>query len=176
MSGIDIANNYYRQLNVTSNICIDLMDKIKETPESAWGTKLEQNLIPLTIDDFQKDPKIYQFIKDIGDTTRLSIFRFFGNECYNWHIDAIRSSALNMVIAGFDSMCIFGTIDVNRRFSNIRRLQHEPNQYYLMDVKQMHTVYNFGNDTRYILSLGMPEVRFKDACEYLQKNDLLLNK
>lgn len=173
---IDITNNYYRQLNVTSNISNDLIKKINETPEEAWGTKLEQNLIPLSVDDFQKDPKIYQFIKDIGDVNRLSIFRFFGKECYNWHIDVIRSAALNLVISGFDSMCIFGTLAMQRRLVNISRLQHEPNQYYLMNVKQMHTVYNFGTDIRYILSLGLPNTTYVDACEYLRHHDLLLNK
>lgn len=173
---IDISNNYYKQLNVTSNISDDLIKKINETPEEVWNIKLEQNLISLTINDFQKDPKIYQFIKDIGDVNRLSIFRFFGNECYNWHNDSIRAAALNMVISGFNSMCIFGKFANNRRLVNVSKLQHEPNQYYIMNVKQMHTVYNFGNDIRYILSLGLPNTSYADACEYLHQHDLLLNK
>lgn len=171
-----MTSDYYRQLNINSNITNNLKKKIEETTEDQWGLSLEQNLILLTIDDFATDPKIYQLIKDIGNINRLAIYRFFGAECYNWHIDSIRPSAINMLISGFDSMCIFGKPDQNRRLINVSRLQHEPNQYYLINVHQFHTVYNFGKETRYILSLGLPNVNYNGACEYLRQNDLLLNK
>jgi len=171
-----MADNYYRQLNINSNISTHLKNKIAETPENYWTTTLEQNLIRLTVEDFELNPKIVQLISDIGDVTRLAIYRFFGKECYNWHTDSIRLISINMLISGFDSMCIFGIPTVNRRFTKVSRLQHEPDQYYLMNVKQMHTVYNFGLETRYVLSLGLPNINYQAACDYLQKNDLLLNK
>lgn len=171
-----MSNTYYRQLNINSKITANIKKKIEESSEDQWGTTLEQNLLLLTIDDFELDNEIVQLITDIGDTNRLAVYRFFGEECYNWHVDMIRPTALNMLIAGFDSMCIFGVPAVNRRFTHVSRLQHEPNQYYLMDVKQMHTVYNFSNETRYILSLGLPNIKYKDACIYLQEHNLLLHK
>lgn len=176
MDTLDIVHSYYRQLNVTSSVTQNLREIIDSATEDQWSITLEQNLIPLSIDMFKTDPKIYQIISDIGDSSRLSIFRFFGNECYNWHTDAVRMTAINMLITGFDSMCIFGKPAPARRLTNIRKLQHEPDQYYLMNVKQMHTVYNFGNEIRYILSLGLPNTTYKDACDYLQQHDLLLNK
>lgn len=171
-----MSDIYYRQLNINSNITANIRKKIDETTEDQWHITLEQNLLLLTIDDFAEDPKIVQLIKDIGNTNRLAIYKFFGEECYNWHVDKIRPASLNMLISGFDSMCIFGQSAPYRRFSNVSRLQHEPNQYYLMNVHQLHTVYNFGKETRYVLSLGLPDINYQSACEYLQKNDLLLNK
>lgn len=167
---------YYKQLNISSNITNNLKKKIEITPENQWKTTIDQNLILLSIDDFLPDPAIRQLIADIGDVSRLAIYRFFGRECYNWHIDAIRESSINMLITGFDSMCIFGNPTKNRKFDNISRLQHEPAQYYIMDVKKMHTVYNFGNETRHVLSIGLPGIKYEDACKYLQNHNLLLNK
>jgi hypothetical protein len=168
-----MTTEYYRQLNINSNITSNLKKKIEETSEDKWITKYEQNLILLTIDDFALDPKIVQLIKDIGNINRLAIYRFFGKECYNWHTDAIRTTALNLLISGFDSMCLFGQPAAKRRFVNISSLQHKPDQYYLMNVHHFHSVYNFGKEIRYVLSLGLPDITYTDACEYLQQNDLL---
>jgi hypothetical protein len=167
---------YYKQLNVSSNITNNLKKKIETTTEDQWTISIDQNLILLSIDDFSPDPAIKQLIIDIGNVNRLAIYRFFGKECYNWHIDAIRESSINMLITGFDSMCIFGNPIKNRRFNDISKLQHEPAQYYIMNVKKMHTVYNFGDETRHILSIGLPGIKYEDACEYLHNHNLLLNK
>jgi hypothetical protein len=164
---------YYKQLNVSSNIIDNLKKKIETTTDDQWKNTLEQELISLSIDDFSPDPAIKKLITDIGNINRLSIYRFFEKECYNWHIDVIRESSINMLITGFDSMCIFGNPIKNRRFNDISKLQHEPAQYYIMNVKKMHTVYNFGNETRHVLSIGLPNVKYEDACKYLQDNDLL---
>jgi hypothetical protein len=167
---------YYSQLNINSNIIDNLKKKIETTPEDQWKNSLEQDLILLTIDDFSPDPAIRKLITDIGNSNRLAIYRFFGKECYNWHIDSVRDSSINMLITGFDSMCIFGNPAPMRRFTEITRLQHEPAQYYIMNVKKMHTVYNFGNETRHVLSIGLPGVKYEDACRYLQDHALVLNK
>ena len=164
----------YKQLNVSSNIIDNLKKKIETTTEDQWRNTLEQELILLTIDDFSPDPAIRQLITDIGNDNRLAIYRFFGKECYNWHIDAIRESSINMLITGFDSMCIFGNPAKNRRFTDIVRLQHKPAQYYIMDVKKMHTVYNFGDETRHVLSIGLPGITYEDACKYLQDHNLII--
>jgi hypothetical protein len=167
---------YYRQLNINSKIIDNLKKKIETTPEDQWKNTLEQELILLTIDDFSMDPAIKKLITDIGNINRLAIYRFLGKECYNWHIDAIRESSINMLITGFDSMCIFGKPAKNRRFTEIVRLQHEPAQYYIMNVKKMHTVYNFGDETRHVLSIGLPSITYEGACKYLQDHALVLNK
>lgn len=169
-------NDYFRPLNITSALTDKLLAKINSTPEQAWGTSLEQNLIKLKLDDLVEDKEIVQVINDIGNTDRLAIYRFFGEECYGWHIDAIRFSSINMLISGFDSMCIFGSMAPARRFVNIKRLMHEPKTYYVMDVKKMHTVFNFGKEIRYILSLGFPDIKYHDACSYLERNNMLSNK
>lgn len=167
---------YYRQLNVNSKITENLKKKIETITEDQWITTIEQQLILLTIEDFLPDVEITQLIKDIGNTERLAIYRFLGKECYNWHIDVMRESSINMLITGFDSMCIFGTPTKYSRVNNIVRLQHDPKQYYIMNVKKMHTVYNFGNEIRHVLSIGLPGVKYEDACNYLQNHNLLMNK
>lgn len=167
---------YYKQLNINSNITDNLKRKIENSTEDQWITSYEQNLILLNIDDFAPDPSISQLITDIGDVSRLAIYRFFGKECYNWHTDAIRDSSINMLITGFDSMCVFGNPVKYRRFNQLERLQHSHAQYYIMNVKKIHAVFNFGNETRHVLSIGLPGINYEVACKYLQDHNLLLNK
>lgn len=165
---------YYNQLNINSKIIDNLKKKIEITPEYQWKNISGQELILLTIDDFSPDPAIRQLITDIGNINRLAIYRFFGKECYNWHIDVIRESSINMLITGFDSMCIFGNPAKSGKFNNVVRLRHEPAQYYIMNVKKMHTVFNFGDETRYVLSIGLPGVKYESACKYLQDHTLCM--
>jgi hypothetical protein len=163
---------YFCKLNITSNIVLHIKNKIQNSAQTDWHFFLDQSILQLELSDFNNDPQIIDIINNIGDANRLSVFRNEPNTCYSWHQDTIRNSAINILIDGFDSMCIFGEIAPNKKFTNTLRLCHQPNTYYLMNVKKFHTVYNFNNN-RYIISLGLPEKRYKDAIEYLKKENLL---
>lgn len=170
-----MSDIYFKQLNINSELSDSLLEKIKNIPESEWsGVASRPNLIILPLNDLMPDQKIFQLVNDIGDISRVAIYRFFGEECYTWHSDTIRYSAINMLLSEFeDSICVFGSVKEAHRFVNITKLPYEPKKYYIMNVKKMHTVFNFGKKIRYVLSLGLPEVTYEDACAYLENHGLL---
>ena len=127
----------------------------------------------MNIEQYKEDKKIFQAIQHLGCENKLSVFRFRPNVSYNWHYDKIRNASINMLIDGFDSFCAFGEIDLGRKYSNIKRLQHEPNCYYLLNVKKMHCVFNFSQKMRYIISIGIPQIRYVEALEYFRDKKLL---
>jgi hypothetical protein len=165
--------DHFLKLNIQSTSIDRIKNRIYSADESNWIIHLEQNILLLDIEDIEADTKIVQLIKDIGSLKRIGVYRMLPNSCYGWHADAQRTSSINMLIEGFDSMCIFGELAPARQYINLSKLQHQPNTYYLMNVKKFHTVYNFGNQSRYILSLGIPDKSFNEVSEYLKENDMI---
>jgi len=165
-------SEYFVKLNIQSRISNNIIEKIKNSTPDQWTTTLDQDIFNLTIDDFKDDPEIYQTILDLNCQDRLSVFRFHPNVCYQWHTDMIREGAINMLLTGFDSFCAFGTLAPGRRFVNLDRLIHEPDTYYLLNVKKFHAVFNF-IQIRHIISIGVPFKTYSDSCEYLKDKNLL---
>lgn len=165
-------NEYFTKLKIKSNISKNIIEKIKNSTPDQWAVTLDQDILQLTIDDFKDDPEIHQAIMELGEQKRLSVFRFYPNVCYQWHNDAMREGAINMLLTGFDSFCMFGKYSAGRRFIDIKKLAHEPNTYYLLNVKNFHTVFNF-NELRYIISISIPAKTYKDTCDYFESKNLL---
>jgi len=167
------VSDHFLKLNISSTSVDSIKNKIRNADESEWITYLEQNILLLNIEDIKTDIKIVQLIKDIGTSKRIGVYRTAPHSCYGWHFDSGRLSSINMLIEGFDSMCVFGEPAPSKQYINLSRLQHEPNTYYLMNVKKYHTVYNFSNQRRYILSLGIPDKSFNEVSAYLKENNML---
>jgi len=164
--------NFFVKLNLTSNVCDSIITKIKNSSPDQWSIKLDQDILALNINDFKDDPQIVQAIIDLECTERLSVFRFHPNICYQWHYDKIRFGSINMLLTGFDSMCVFGSLTANNKFSNLTRLIYEPNKYYLMNVKKFHTVFNF-SEIRHVVSIGIPTTGYSDSYVYLKNKNLI---
>jgi hypothetical protein len=165
-------HDFFRKLNITSGAIDQIRNKIQNAKESNWIDYLEQSILLLKLDDLIADTKIVKLIKDIGDSNRIGVYRSIPNSCYGWHMDSGRQSSINMLIDGFDSMCIFGNLNPGKKYTELSVIKHEPATYYLMNVKKFHTVYNFNNQ-RYILSLGIPDKSFAEVKEYLKENNML---
>ncbi len=166
-----MISNFFVTLSLNSKSSEHILSKVKASSPDQWTTMLDQSIYKLTINDFNDDPDIVEFITRFGANERLSVFRYVDNICFQWHKDRIRSSALNMVLEGFDSFCAFGILDKGNTFSKITRLEHKPNKYYLMNVKEYHTVFNFSNE-RYILSIGL-EQPYEEVTAYLKEKNLI---
>jgi hypothetical protein len=165
-------HDFFCKLNISSGAINQIKNKIQHAKESDWIDCLELSIFLLELSDLIADIKIVELIKNIGDTKRIGVYRSIPNSCYGWHTDSIRQASINMLIDGFDSMCIFGNIQPHKKFTELSVIKHEPATYYLMNVKKFHTVYNFNNQ-RYILSLGIPDMSFAEVKEYLKENNML---
>lgn len=164
--------DFFCKLNIKSNIAEKILKKVEESKITEWSLILEQTLYKLSVEDFLPDIDIYNAIHDLGSLDRLSVYKFEPNINYRWHTDKIRHSAINMVIDGFDSFCAFGTPNVNSMFTDVYKLEHKPDTYYVINVKKHHTVFNF-HKKRYLLSIGIPDMSYDSVLSYFFEKKLI---
>jgi len=163
---------YYSPLKIQSKIVKNILDKVEISKDSDWIFHSTQDIFLLSIDDFKLDPKIVEIIEEFGDKKRIGVYKLAPNVCYNWHFVGKRKSSINMLLVGFDSLCIFGTDIGDNRLSNLDVLTYHPNTYYLMNVKELHTVLNF-NNMRYVLSISLPNYDYEDLLKIFEIKKLL---
>jgi hypothetical protein len=164
--------NYYTPLNIKSNIVEGVLNKIKIANDSEWIFKVSTDIFFLSIEDFELDPDIVKIIKEFGDEKRICVYRLFPNSSSNWHVDGYRLSSLNMLLEGFDSISVFGTDVGDNQITNLDIIKYKPNTYYLLNIKQLHTVLNF-NNIRYVLSVSLPKYSYQEMFEHFKKENLL---
>lgn len=165
-----LQNNYYYKSNLRSNIVEHLKNKIAQSRHTDWQEHLEMEILLLTEKDFIDDPKIFHLVKKFN--ARCGIFRYRPNFCYGWHYDLKRNTSLNMQIQGGESYCLFGEMIALRKFQNIEKLIYEDHYYYLLNVKNWHSVLNF-QLPRYVLTIGFPKpILFEDIRLTLIENNL----
>lgn len=158
--------NYFTELNIQSKISKKILDKIDHIDESEWIHYLEQTIYLLKIEDFKDDPDIIDLINRFGSEKKLCLFKLPPKICYSWHRDAKRQASINMLIKGFDSICIFGTESLEKKFVNLDKIEHKKDTYYLMNVKESHTVFNFDQE-RYVISISIPDTPYQVVKDYL---------
>jgi len=164
--------NYFTELNIESKISKRILDKIDHINESDWIHYLEQTIYLLKLEDFSDDPKIVDLINNFGSEKKLCLFKLPPKSCYSWHKDAKRHASINMLIKGFDSLCIFGTESIEKKFINLDKIEHKKDTYYLMNVKESHTVFNFDQE-RYVVSISIPDTPYDIVRDYLIEKNLV---
>jgi hypothetical protein len=164
--------NYFTQLNIKSTISQKILDKIDHIAESEWIQYLEQSIYLLDIKDFHLDPDIFDIINKFGSEKKLCLFRLPPKICYSWHRDAKRQASINMLIKGFNSICVFGTESIEKKYINLEKIEHEKDRYYLMNVKESHSVFNFDQE-RYVVSISIPDTPYSVVRDYLIEKNLI---
>lgn len=128
----------------------------------------------IDVDLLREDSQIFNLIQhfQIGLNKKSAIYRFSPMSSYTWHTDGIRSCAINLLLVGENSKTIFG----DRKgmfYYNLEIVPYLKNRYYLLNTGKYHSVYNFSNNYRYLLSLGISkDWSVEDVMEYIRKNEL----
>lgn len=169
-----VTNDYFFKLNIKSTVVDNIKNKIGQAHETDWRCDQDIPKLKLTVDDFQTDSNIVKFIEHFKTHNRLSVFRSEPNTSYQWHHDSTREAALNLLIDGFDSFCLFGQPAPKNFYINLAKLQHKPCTYYLMNTTKFHSVYVF-NQKRYLVSIGVlaEYFKFSEVYDYCKTNALL---
>ena len=81
------------------------------------------------------------------------------NNIYNWHVDDNRGVAVNMMVSGRDSHCVFTDEDFDI-VNGIEELRYEPETYYLFNTQKYHSVINL-NNPRYMMSIEFNEDKYR---------------
>lgn len=154
--------DFVHELNNLSTISRELYDVAKSAPESQWVTRLDQSVIMPPESILVSDPTVAKFIDKYKPGQRMLIFRNQPHSAYGWHKDANRKISLNMLLYGKDCITLVGEKFGIRTMINLNSMDRvykapmEENKFYLLNVEELHTVYNYGDEIRYILSISVP--------------------
>jgi hypothetical protein len=151
----------------------EFISKIKNYIQLAkdddWKSVIEMNLLQVPKEFFETEPVLMKIIKEFKAETRLSVYKTSANTSYFWHRDKIRAACLNVLLEGYDSMCLFAKAPDAGMMQDLTKLPYEPGKVFLLNVSHLHTVLNFSQD-RYLLSIGIPRpASFKDVSDYINK-------
>lgn len=166
------VNNYFLDtgITVTDNFLIKIKKLIDESKPEDWIIILQMTLLPVPESFFDTEPALKKIIDKFDSSKRLAIYKTSANTVYHWHRDSIRNASLNILIDGYDSMCMFANAPVNGMMSDLKILNYVPGHVHLLNVSQLHTVINF-NSERYLLSIGVPfPATFEDVKQFIENN------
>lgn len=141
-------DNCYHKLSVKDNLSSEILKYISNTNNwrfhrDFWVHHLPQSLF--------RDSRIFEIIKEFNGEP--IVFKMDPYTFYNWHNDAVRSCAINMLLDGSDSLSLFGNLEGEHHLWKFQEVPHEIDQYFLVNTLENHAVLN-RSQTRYMLSIG----------------------
>lgn len=150
-------SDYFFDTDITvSDSFIDSVKKfVAESSEDDWKNHLQMTLLTLPLELFKDEPELLEIIDRFGAQNRLAVYKTTANSSYHWHKDATRHACLNVLLDGYDSLCLFSQAPVNGMMYELEKLDYVENKVFLLDVSKLHTVINFNNE-RHLLSIGIP--------------------
>lgn len=161
----------YTELSTASVCAENLIDLIPDIEfRKVYG---DNEVATLSAETLLPDSNIYNLVKHFGIdiAAKISIFRLRPNTCYYWHVDGIRSGAINLLLSGYDSFTLFGT-KKGVLMENLVKVPYRANTYFLLDTSIYHSVYNF-SEMRYLLSIGIPkQYTISEVKEYIRANNV----
>lgn len=142
---------------------------MKNSQDSDWKDVLQMTLLLLPKTLFEQELALMKIINRFDAGNRLAVYKTSPNTSYHWHRDSSRFTCLNILIDGYDSLCMFAKTPVNGMMHDLVKLNYEPNNVHLLNVSQLHTVFNFNND-RHLLSIGIPSPNtFEQVRNFIQE-------
>jgi hypothetical protein len=167
-------SNYFYKIkqSISNNFLESLNDVISKSLEDKWQKKYDFERLTLSTDLFKEEEILYDLIKKFNCEKRLSIFRWKENTAYNWHTDPMRNASVNLLLSGWDSLCLFGKLNLenqdDQNIKNLEVLNYTTNECFVLNTTEHHSVINF-NNPRYLMSICIPHpYTFEDVVNYLE--------
>ena len=92
-------------------------------------------------------------------TIKPGMFKMNPRSYYNFHVDSTRNVAINMLLEGPDSYTMFGKQTESIEVTNVTdQLIYEDSAYYIFNTASPHSVLNLSQNTRYLLTIGIPDL------------------
>lgn len=142
-----------------------LLDLIKDDSEWVQRNSFEVMLIP---QNYLPTDEILSFFYNEFVTYSV-ILKMNPNTFYNFHKDEKRKCAINMLLTGYESSCLFADkLSDDYMFVNFEELIYQPDTFYLLDTKKQHAVAN-KNNLRYLFSMGIYDADFETVLSQFTK-------
>jgi hypothetical protein len=162
-----MSENYHKLINRLSSL-----NTIKNYLDSGvkWERHYDSDMIQVSIQSLMNDI----VLKTLSDRFRLMpfIIRFDAKKWHQWHTDAVRNVALNVVIHGNSSHTVFGNKADSGHYYGIDELIYDTDSAYLLDVSKPHSILNLG-EPRIIFTIGFAQpTLFADVRTFCIENNL----
>ena len=112
-----------------------------------------------------------KFIKDLAKHFGHARAYYLKNDpqsCYHWHTDLKRKTAINFLLNDVGNAVTFFKGEDDGRYSSIVKVPYELYRPTVLDSSILHTVFNYSDEIRYILSVGFEVgVTYAHLCDFL---------
>jgi hypothetical protein len=183
----ELTYDLFSELNIT--IPADAVNFIKTFIEKAnkdnnwlWSSTTLPNTYILNTElrNIDCSSPINEFVIDWGAT--LTILKIPPNSHVPWHIDIspFRRCVINTPLTLYSNSLTFvtnaPTPDTNLCKDieyNTFKMPYHLDKVYLLNSQRYHSVFNFDNDIRYVISFCSEFLNYQEACKYFKDKELI---
>ena len=149
----NLNNNYLEEAR-KSNFIRPFLD---ETP-----------MLPYVARSSFEDTKFIKDLEEYFGHARAYYLKTDPQSCYHWHTDLKRKTAINFLLNDVGNAITFFKGEDDGRYSSIVKVPYELYRPTVLDSSIFHTVFNYSNETRYVLSVGFEVgVTYTQVCDFL---------
>lgn len=149
---------YYEIPLYKSKLVETILDTISTKNESEW--KITEKTFDWSVLEIDKkilleDTFEDTFLKRLSQKIDFAghVFKMLPNKFYDWHKDAERQTAINILLNTNSKSYLLFTPRRNSDICDFIEMKYKPDTYYVINTKMEHMVVNF-DQTRYILSIS----------------------
>jgi hypothetical protein len=138
---------YFYEIKETSIITEEVLSFCRN--DAVWEN--DRNMIVCAVPkEISHKQNFIRALEEQYAKVTCAVFKFEPNVCYNWHMDSIRSAAINLELYATKRLVMFGE-RINNDNYRILELPYKKDKFFLLNTTQPHEAINFG-ETRYLLS------------------------
>lgn len=161
---------YYEISQYKSKLVETLLDKISTKNESDWKTT--EKTYDWSVLEIDKKILLEDtFLKQLSQKIDFAghVFKMLPNKFYDWHRDAERKTAINILLNTDSHSYLLFTPMRNSDICDFIELKYKPDTFYVINTKMEHMVVNF-EQTRYILSISFDsQVDYVDVVKIIME-------
>jgi hypothetical protein len=181
----ELTYDLFSELNITIptdavNFIKTFIEKTNKNNNWLWSSTTLPNTYILNNELLNIDfsPAINEFVTDWSGT--LTILKVPPNSYVPWHIDVMpaRKCVINTPLRLYSKSLTFVTNAPSANPCkdieyNTFKMPYLLDKVYLLNSQRYHSVFNFDNDIRYVISFCSEFLNYQEACKYFKDKELI---
>lgn len=161
---------FFYELPIPSSIADEALAFAKST--EVWHRYYNFDVALLPVEFAIKEP-LFMWLAHNKFNFHVGVLKLPPSTCYKWHADTDRQVGINMLLEDNGSKCLFAENTEGVSFPVVE-LVYKPSKYFVFNTRQQHTVLNFADEARYLLTvefLGKDrDLTYADICNVFKDN------
>ena len=161
---------FFYELPIPSSIADEALAFAKST--EVWHRYYYFDVALLPVELAIKEP-LLMWLAQNKFNFHVGVLKLPPSTCYKWHADTDRQVGINMLLEDNGSKCLFAENTEGVSFPVVE-LVYKPSKYFVFNTRQQHTVLNFADEARYLLTvefLGKDRgLTYADICNVFKDN------